>query len=145
MKHSSIVPRVVVMWIFATLVCSVSLSAEDCYDTKLVRSWVELQPWALQGNSFVEKAIYRSGDGVSLGIVRAFTPEELLDRERLRRILSIIRLSFSQPRYISREQDREPKVTRLLLFFLQDQCADKKLEESIVDTSTYVSSQLAQP
>lgn len=135
------------MCIFASPTSSsVISSAEDCYDDpKLVRSWVELEPWVPEGLSFLEKTVYRSGDGIALGIARAFTQEELLDPGRLSRILSIIRLSFSQPKYIARDQDRTPAVTRLLLSFLEHQCTDKKLKESIVDTEIYVSSQVAHP
>jgi hypothetical protein len=121
-------------------------SSEDCCDDpKLVRSWVELEPWVPQGLSFLEKTIYRSGDGIALGIARAFTQEELLDSERIGRILSIIRLSFSRPEYIARAEDRTPSVTMLLLSFLELHCADKKLKQSIIDTETYVSSQAAHP
>jgi hypothetical protein len=120
--------------------------SKDRYDDpKLVRSWVELEPWVPQGLSFLEKTIYRSGDGIALGIARAFTQEELVDPDRLGRILSIIRLSFSQPKYIVRDQVREPAVTNLLLSFLEHQCADKKLKQSIIDTESYVSSQVAHP
>jgi hypothetical protein len=121
-------------------------SAEDCYDDpKLVRSWVELEPWVPQGLSFLEKTIYRSGDGIALGIARAFTQEELVDPDRVNRILSIIRLSFSQPKYIARDQDRTPAVTRLLLSFLEHRFADKTIKKKIVDTEIYVSSQVAHP
>jgi hypothetical protein len=120
-------------------------NGDDCDNAKLVRSWVELQPWVTQGNSFLEKNIYRNGDGIALGIARAFTQEELLDPDRLGRILSIIRLSFSQPNYIARDQDRRPAVTRLLLVFLENQSADSKTKRSIADAEAYVSSQVAHP
>jgi hypothetical protein len=132
--------------VFASLAPPVSSRAEDCYDDpKLVRSWVELEPWVPQGLSFLEKTIYRSGDGIALGIARAFTQEELLESERIGRILSIIRLSFSRPEYIARAEDRTPAVTRLLLSFLEQRRADKKLKQSIIDTESYVSSQVAHP
>ena len=136
------ITRVVFICIFAGLAFSVAAgSAEDSYDSKLVKSWVELQPSVLEGNTFLEKSIYRMGDRIALGIVHAFTPRELVDPDRLPRILSIVRLSFSQPKYISRDQDRDPAVTRLLLSFLENQHQDAKLKKSVTDTESYISTQ----
>ncbi len=139
-----IVAGAILMFTFAGLASSDTFGVEDCYDAKLVRSWVELEPSVPQGNSFLEKTIYRRGDKIALGVVHGFTQKELLDPARLSRILSIIRLSFSQPKYITRSQDKDPAVTRLLLSFLQHQCEDKELKQKIVDTEIYVSSQVSQ-
>src|ERR1700679_579695 len=133
--------------VICILACSASSSgissAKDCDNAKLVRSWVELQPEVTQGSSFLEKNIYRDGDRIALGIVRAFTQEELLEPDRLSRILSITRLSFSQPKHIARDQDRKPGVTNLLLAFLEHQCSDATLKRNIADVEVYVSSQVA--
>lgn len=140
------VSAAVLMCILACFVSSSGISsAEDCDNSKLVRSWVELQPEVTQGSSFLEKNIYRNGDGIALGIVRAFTEEEILDPERLGRIISIVRLSFSQPKYIERDQDRKPAVTSLLLAFLEHHCADTKLKRNIIDAEAYISAQVGHP
>jgi hypothetical protein len=120
---------------------SAANNTEDCYDSKLVRSWVELQPSVPEGNTFLEKAIYRSGDRIALGIVHTFTTEELLDPGRLNRVISIVRLSFSQPKYITRNQDKHPAVTKLLRSFWEYQCKDAKLRKNITDAEEYISMQ----
>jgi hypothetical protein len=143
---SLFVSAAVLMCIVACFASSSGISnAEDCDNSKLVRSWVELQSGAAQGSSFLEKSIYRRGDGIALGLVRAFTQEELLDPDRLARIISIVRLSFSQPKYIERDQDRKPAVTSLLLAFLENHCADAKLKRNITDAEAYVSAQVGHP
>lgn len=138
-----ITPVAVLVCALAGLAFSINTpSVEDCYDAKLVRSWVELDPLVLQGDTFLEKGIYRSGDRIALGVVHAFTQKELVDPARINRILSITRLSFSQPKYITRSEDKDPAVTRLLLSFLRHQCEDKELIQKIVDTEMYVSAQV---
>ncbi len=73
-------------------------------------------PSILQGDSFLETAIYRSGDRIALGIVHGFEQKELLEPARLNRILSIIRLSFSRPKYITRGQDKDPAVCLMAVY-----------------------------
>jgi len=105
-----------------------------------VKSWVELQPGLLDGNTFLQKSVYRSGDSIALGIVHAFTTSELQDPSRTDRIVSIVLLAFSHPLYIAREQDREPAVTMLLLSFLAHEQKDPKLEGRIADVERSISS-----
>jgi len=119
-------------------VSSATTTLEDPYDVKLVKSWVELDPSILEGDSFLEKAIFRRGDRVALAIAYGFRPKQLVEPARVERILSIIRLSFSQPSYITRDQDRDPAVTMLLLSFLKQECNEKELEQQIVNTELYV-------
>jgi len=116
---------------------------EDCVDAQLVKSWVELQPGLLDGNTFLQKSVYRSGDSIALGIVQAFTTSELLEPSRTDRIVSIVRLSFSHPEYIARNQDREPAVTMLLLSFLAHEQKDPKLEGRIADVQRAISPRAA--
>jgi hypothetical protein len=117
-------------------------AAQDHYDAKLVRSWVELPSGVPEGSSFLEKTIYRSGDRIALGIAHGFTRNELLDSDRLTRVLSIIRLSFSQPEYIAHHEDRDPAVTMLLLAVLDHECKDEALRQKITETEGYVASQV---
>jgi len=127
------------------VVCSISLFAQECQNAnqnaKLVRSWVDLPPGMPEGLSFLEKAIYRSGDRLAVGIVQGFTEAELVDRKRLDRILSLLRLSFSQPQLITNEDDRSPRVTSLLLRFLQSRLKGTQMEQRIADTEQYIFSQ----
>jgi hypothetical protein len=124
--------------------CPEAPAASDCYDGKLVRSWVELPLGFAEGSSFLEKSIYRGGDRIAIGIVQGFTQKELLDSDRLDRVLSLVRLSFSQPRFITRADARNPRVTMLLLYFLEHQFEDKNTQKKIIDTQLYVSSQVEQ-
>jgi hypothetical protein len=117
-------------------------AAQDHYDAKLVRSWVELPSGVPEGNSFLEKTIYRSGDRIALGIAHGFTWKELLDPDRLPRVLSIIRLSFSRPNSITDREDRDPAVTMLLLSVLGHECKDEALKQNITETKKYVSTQV---
>jgi len=127
------------------VMCSISLFAQDCQNAnqnaKLVRSWVDLPPGMPEGLSFVEKAVYRSGDRIAVGIVQGFTEAELVDPKRLDRILSVLRLSFSQPQLITNEDDRSPRVTSLLLRFLRNELKGTRMEQRIADTEQYVFSQ----
>lgn len=117
-------------------------AAQDKYDAQLVRSWVELPSWAPEGSSFLEKTIYRRGDRIALGIAHGFKRNELLDSARLTRVLSILRLSFSQPEFITHHEDRDPAVTMLLLSVLDHECRDETLRQRIAETERYVSSQV---
>jgi len=127
------------------VVCSISLFAQECQNAnqnaKLVRSWVDLPPGMPEGLSFLEKAIYRSGDRLAVGIVQGFAEAELIDPKRLDRILSLLRLSFSQPQLITNEDDRSPRVTSLLLRFLQSRLKGTQMEQRIADTEQYIFSQ----
>ena len=78
---------------------------------------------------------------MALGIVRAFTEEELADPGRQARIISIVWLSFSRPNYITRDEDKNPAVTFLLLRLLESQHQDASLLQSIQATEKYVSKQ----
>jgi hypothetical protein len=118
-----------------------ALSTSDCYEPELVRSWVELPLGIAEGSSFLEQSIYWAGDRIAIGIMQGFTQKELLDRERLNRILSLVRLSFSQRKLITSEDSRNPRVTMLLLYFLEHEFRDKDTQKNIIETEQYVSSQ----
>ena len=120
----------------------------ECYvDANTIRNWIDGPPgwpkgsWYPEGSSFIEKAIYRSGDGIALGIIHAYPLQDLLDPGRLDRILSIMKLSFSQPEFIVRHEDSRPAVTTLLLFALEYGCKETQLKEKIRDAERYISSQ----
>lgn len=111
---------------------------DDQDDVAAVRSWVETPPGVIEGISFVEKAVYRMGDRIALEIVQGFSDDEILDPSRVERVLAIVRLSFSQPRFITRERDRVPLETDLLLSYLEWRERDGTLRESIGATERYV-------
>lgn len=115
---------------------------EGCYyEPKRVKSLVELPLGMPEGVTFLEKDVYRGGDRIALGIVHAFTEAELADTSRAARIITIVRLAFSQPKYITRDEDKDPAVTMLLLSFLENREGDPSLKQSIRDAEDYVSKQ----
>jgi hypothetical protein len=115
---------------------------EDCYRTALTRQWVELSPEDVVGSASLHITVYRSGDRIALGIAHAFSRKEMLDPKRLVRILNIVRVSFSRPYDIEREDDKNPAVTMLLLSVLDHDCGDGELKNKIVQTRKYIVSQL---
>ena len=110
----------------------------DVYDAVVIRSWVELPPGLVEGNTFLEKSVYRMGDRIAVGIVYGFSKDELLEPTRVKRVLDSVRLSFSQPQFITREIDRKPRATALLLYFLEGHVEDPSLVESIRATESEV-------
>lgn len=121
----------------------------DCYiEPSMLRKWIETPPgfpkgsWHPEGSSFVEKEIYRSGDRIALGIIHAYARHDLIDPDRLNRILSIMQLSFSQPAFIVRAEDKNPAVTMLLLFALEHDCKEIQEKEKIKSAERYISLQL---
>jgi hypothetical protein len=147
--------RIVIGVMFAIIICegSVSVANESssgCYiNIATVKSWIEppagfsMRRWKPEEASVVEKSIMRSGDSVGFGIARAYPRRrDLLDPDRLDRILTLIRLSFSWPRMIISEEDKSPTVTMLLLFALKQECEDIKLRQKIIDAEIYISEQL---
>ena len=116
-------------------------------DSSTVRNWIETPvgfpkgSWHPEGSSFVEKQIYRAGDRFALGVVYAYGLKDLIDPDRLDRVLSLIRLSFSKPELIVHKEDENPAVTMVLLFALEHECQDGQWREKIIDTERYVSSQ----
>ncbi|MBN2320750.1 MAG: hypothetical protein JXR49_16850 [Acidobacteria bacterium] len=118
-------------------------------DVDVVKSWIEppaglsMSEWVPEGASIVEKNIKRSGGSIGEAIARAYSIEELLVPDRLNRVLTLIRLSFKHPGYIIHLEDRNPRITLLLLFALKENCKDMKLKEKIRDTEKYINSQAA--
>lgn len=120
-----------------------STDNDYCYDPAVIKSWTE-SPFDL-GSSFVEKQVYRTGDGVALGIVLTFTPKELTEPDRVRRILSVIKVALSYPDLIVNHQDRDPRATLLLLYYLEHQVRDEPLRRAIVEMEQYVTAQAKGP
>ena len=118
-------------------------------DIETVKSWIEppevipMSKWTPEGASFVEISIMRSGDKVGTGIARAYPRADLLYPDRLERVLTLIRLSFSAPEIIVQKEDKNPKFTMLLLFALKHECKDMNLRQRIIDAEMYIDEQLA--
>jgi hypothetical protein len=112
-------------------------TSED--DILVIRSWVELPYGIAVGNSFIEKQIYRAGDSIALAVIQGFSQDELLDKDRIERLLPILEVAFEHPSSITRKPDRKPRATLLLLDFLENRMAEKALKEKIAATKKAIS------
>ena len=119
-------------------------------DVDVVKIWIEppaglsMSEWMPEGASIVETNIIRMGDRIGNAIARAYSIKELLDPNRLDRVLTLIRVSFKEPEHIIHLLDRNPRITLLLLFALKQNCKDMNLKEKIIDTERYIHSQLTE-
>jgi hypothetical protein len=127
-----------VMTVVMLLFGCVTASGQTCYETKLVRSWAELPAGAPEGLSFTGKRIQWMGDRLAVALGHGFTDAELLDHDRLGRVLQMIKFSFSAPEVISDEDDRQPRVTLLLLRSLREQSGDEAAKKQISDAEAYI-------
>jgi hypothetical protein len=95
-------------------------------------------------NSWSQKQLLRLGDGVSIALIKALDERDLTDPATVRDFLPMIRDSFAEPRLIAVEEDRKPKVTLLLLNFLQRSVLDTPTQEAIGQTVEYVQGRVRQ-
>jgi hypothetical protein len=84
------------------------------------------------------KIIPPMGDTASVAILKLVDRKELLKPEMTKACLFVVLTAFSAPNLISRDIDKDPKVTLFLLSYLHDKEVDKELEKQIEDTEVYV-------
>lgn len=113
---------------FTIIICEASFAVANqsscgCYiSMDAVKSRVEppagipMKKWYPEGIAILENSISRSGDSIGKGIARVYPRRELRNPDRLERVLSLRRLSFSVPTIITNEEGKTPTVTMLLLF-----------------------------
>jgi hypothetical protein len=140
-------------FVLIIFICGASISSAGASAPyvrgEAIRNWIETPKgmpkghWKPEGSSFIEKGIIRSGDSLARGVVHAYSYKALLDPDRLDRVLTLIRLSFSEPDHIQLKENKNPADTMRLLFALEQDCKDLKLKDKIIDTERYVFSQLA--
>lgn len=87
------------------------------------------------------KHMARLGDDASIAILKILDERDLTNPEMVKRFLGTIRTSFSSPQFISREEDKKPKVTVLLLNYLRLTVPDPQTQKDIQDTLEYVKRQ----
>ena len=123
----------VVLCVGQVLLCGAASQEENaCYESPhAIRSWVDLTD-APDQVSFLANVFCRSGDRMAVAIVHAFGEKELVDPERTKRVVRVLRAAFSEPTKISRSEDADPAVTYLLLAYLeQRQKAPTVLDEIV--------------
>ncbi|HLK08794.1 MAG TPA: hypothetical protein VKV30_12645 [Candidatus Angelobacter sp.] len=106
--------------------------------TTNVKIWLQMPPGSTEWAGIVEKQVDRSGDAVAIGIARTLTPKEMLEPNWLDRILPLIRHSFRNPDFIVVKEDREPRVTLVLLSYLKAEITDENERKRVIDTLQFI-------
>lgn len=83
------------------------------------------------GSSWVEKYVHRMGDAMAVALLHAYSDEELLQQDRLIRILPYLEEAFKYRRLITCNENTRPRVTLLLLRSLQERTRDDTLKKQI--------------
>jgi len=122
--------------ILSMCVPAVCQSLNDRYPTEAVKR-ILTSPNAF-ASGYNEKIVNRLGDGAAIAIIKIFTAKELVKPENVNQILSIVREAFERPEIVPVEEDRNPRVTNLLLRYLENQTTDSKLKTSIHKTEEFV-------
>jgi hypothetical protein len=83
--------------------------------------------WGAQIHQFNNNspALPQLGDGVSIAALKLYGLDELLVPEKTRTYLALVVFSFSDRNRVLEKSDREPRITSLVLDYLQE----KKLSE----------------
>ena len=71
------------------------------------------------------------GDSTSIAILKLYTLDELTMPENARPYISIVWLSFSDSHRVLDETDRSPRVTSLVLDYLQQKVPDQRIKNAI--------------
>ena len=74
-------------------------------------------------------SLYELGDAVSVATLKIFTLEELAKPENAGRYLTITRISFADRKRVAELSDQEPRVTLLVLEFLERREASEPVLE----------------
>lgn len=73
------------------------------------------------------------GDSTSVAVLKLYTLDELSMPENTRPYITIVWLSFSDSHRVLDQTDRSPRVTSLVLDYLQQKVPDQRIK-SIIDT-----------
>lgn len=124
--------------IYALALSLCLLHAMDCngqevdpYSIPLVRSAIQLRSKGVY-TSTEERHLPRLGDRVGIALAKIYTHDELKQPQTVKLILPVIEEAFSQPASILRDEDREPRVTLLLLIFLESNSRAKEVVADVV-------------
>ncbi len=81
-----------------------------------------------------EKELAVLGDAAAIELIKLFAARDLTTQE-IKSSVQIVRMSFSAPKLIVTQADRQPKATLFLLRYLEYQAKEQALKQDIVDTS----------
>jgi hypothetical protein len=88
--------------------------------------------------SFTEKAINRLGDRAAIGLMRLIEDHPVGNVDQIKDILGVIRNAFSAPSIITVEEDRQPKATLFLLYYLRNLPVSETIRPEIDETRAFV-------
>ena len=108
----------------------------DPYSVAVVRSLLSLPPGASFGVS--EKQNERLGDRAAIATLKLFDEADLTRPETIRKLLPVLRDSFSYPQLISIAEDRRPAVTLFLLHYLERNAPDPALKKEITAVEVFI-------
>jgi len=108
----------------------------DPYSVAVVRSLLSLPPGASFG--VLEKQNERLGDRAAIATLKLFDEADLTRPETIRKLLPVLRDSFSYPQLISIAEDRRPAVTLFLLHYLERNAPDPALKKEITAVEVFI-------
>ncbi len=114
----------------------------DPYSLGLVKGALELSENGASV-SFVDKRILRLGDGTAIAVLKLLTPQELTDPKTALGTLNLIYTSFAEPKFVSLEVNKDPKVTAFLLDYLQEKVNNEKVKRQVQFVKEFVKKQTA--
>jgi hypothetical protein len=113
--------------------------APDPYSIGLVKFELQMRSGGRKViHGFSQKGLVRLGDGVSDAILKILDDQELTRPDAVRNFLPIIRDSFAEPRLISIEADKTPRVTLFLLDYLKQRVNDAQTQQDIQETVDFI-------
>ncbi len=115
---------------------------EDYYGMAPVRAAMSAPGLSV---SFIERQIERMGDRIGIALLKIYSPEELRDEKLAEAYLPLIRMAFSYPKAITRNEDRMPDVTLFILDSLPKADWSPAVKEQAVDLISFLRSQAEKP
>lgn len=82
-------------------------------------------------SSFSQKQLQGLGDRASIALIKLYSLEELTTADNIRKYLPAIQDAFNAPKTIAIPEDRQPRVTLILLHYLQGELQDKGLQAEV--------------
>ena len=89
----------------------------DPYSIEFVKYCIRMNATGYRTGT-IAKHLPRLGDGAAIAVIKLFGPNKLCEAQTAKEVLPIIRGAFAHPELISREEDRRPTVTLLLLDYM---------------------------
>jgi hypothetical protein len=129
-----------VFWII--LVSMAYLEAQsngpDPYSIEAVKFELQMRSEQRIKHSWGQKRLHRLGDCTAVALLKLLDERELIDTDKIRDFLPMIRESFDQPQLIETTIDRSPRVTLFLLQSIMQNVSDTAVQNQIQDTIDFV-------